>query len=516
MAFNTSYWTYTAMQQYGPPPPMSPYGYGGQSPYGNSYGYGGQNPYGDPYAYGGPSGFGGPGGFGGQQPMQMPQQDQSAGMMAFMNQFFAMIMNTLRTGIGIGNMLPPQTQIPPQTQDPTQMPDPTQTQDPNADLDTNSNTDIMKIVANNQKNIHHTNGRITQKNLKDFLTQNPDLPDSTKAAVQNLIDNPELYNLLCLKGGTTPDEGFRDDALKTDDLGKNLDVDHLETVPDDKVWDTLKSVSDNLNNIDGNKDNGVTLDEIKKVALGQVDDPKLKDPKVQAAALKFMLNDELKKKFDSKTGDAGDGVGTISGDPHFVGDDGEHYDVMGQAGKTYNILSDKDIQFNAQFQAYGNNGATTIGKAGIQVNQHKVELDAGADAPTVDGKKLEKDKPMDLGNGSTVTWDGTSMKLSTPDYDVTVTENHDGNGNYLDQTIKAKNPYADGVNPHGLWGQTVDKDKAQKNTGHDQGNQGGTVIDGSVGDYETDGLWGTSHNTDYNRFDPNATTDISNDGQGGF
>jgi hypothetical protein len=296
----------------------------------------------------------------------------------------------------------------------------------------------------------------------------------------------------------------------------NLDVDNLDTVDDDKVWETLRNVNDNLKKIDGNTDNGVTLDDMKKVALGQVDDPKLKDPTVQAAALKFMFNDALKKKFDEKMGGTGDGQGQVWGDPHFVGDDGETYDVMGEAGKTYNILSDKGIQYNAQFQAYGGNGATTIGKAGIQMNQHKVEMDAHADAPTVDGQKMEKDKPVDLGNGSTAVWDGANLKITTPEYDITIKKNHDGNGDYLDQDIKAKNPYADGVAPHGLWGQTVDKDKDKKNTGTDKGKQGGTVIDGAYTDYETGDLWGSAKKADFNRFDPNATTDVGSDGAGGF
>jgi hypothetical protein len=291
-----------------------------------------------------------------------------------------------------------------------------------------------------------------------------------------------------------------------------LDIDDLDTVDDDKVWETLRNVNDNLKNIDGDASNGVTLDDIKKVALGQVNDPKLQDPEVQAAALKFMFDDELKQKFDAQMGGTGDGQGQVYGDPHFVGDDGETYDVMGEAGKTYNILSDKGIEYNATFQTYGTDGATTIGQAGIQINQHKVQMDAHADAPTVDGQTMEKDKPVDLGHGSTAVWDGTNLKITTPEYDITIKKNHDDNGDFLDQDLKAKNPYSDGVDPHGLWGQTVDRDKDQKNTGEDKGKQGGTVIDGTYQDYEVTDLW--AYNDKYNRFDPNATTNTDGDGRG--
>jgi hypothetical protein len=62
--------------------------------------------------------------------------------------------------------------------------------------------------------------------------------------------------------------------------------------------------------------------------------------------------------------------------------------------------------------------------------------------------------------------------------------------NYLDSTVKLLgSPFADNVKPHGLIGQTADGIAGLKNTGIDQGKQGGTVIDGSIVDYEVQDLF---------------------------
>jgi hypothetical protein len=265
--------------------------------------------------YGPPAGYGAPGGFGGSPYMlpPAPQQDSSVSLMPMISQFFGMMMNMLVGVLGANGQPEPQpTELPDGTQnlpdtDPT---DDSGNDDPNEGLDTNRNSDILQIVADNADDIPHRNGRITEKDLKDYLKDNPDLPDSTKEAIQNLVDNPELYNLLCLKSGNTAKQGFSTDVLDDSTDWDNLDIDELDSVDTDQVWDTLKGVNDKLKNIDGDASNGVSLEDIKKVALGQVDDPKLQDPEVQAAALKFLMDQDLQDGFKETDGFTGDGPAT--------------------------------------------------------------------------------------------------------------------------------------------------------------------------------------------------------------
>jgi hypothetical protein len=230
-------------------------------------------------------------------PPQTSQSDASMGlMMGMMSQLFSVVMNLLVSGSGGGAIDGNQN-------DPNN-------DDPNEGLDTNKNSDVLQIVADNADDIPHRNGKITEKDLKDYLKDNPDLPDSTKKAIQNLVDNPELYNLLCLKSGNTAKQGFSTRVLSDSTDWDNLDIDELESVDDDQVWDTLKGVNDKLKNIDGDASDGVSLADIKKVALGKVDDPKLQDPEVQAAALKFLMDQDLQDGFKETDGFTGDGPAT--------------------------------------------------------------------------------------------------------------------------------------------------------------------------------------------------------------
>jgi hypothetical protein len=186
-----------------------------------------------------------------------------------------------------------------------------------------------------------------------------------------------------------------------------------------------------------------------------------------------------------------------------VGFDGEKYDVMGQPGKTYNMLSDQGIQYNTTFAKWGNQGATTIDKAGIQVGDSKVAFDRSGDPPTVDGQPMEKGQEAKLDNDGTANWDGQKLTVKTKEYtiDLQVKDQDNANGATMESnvTINDGGPFSDMVAPHGLLGQTADGVDGKKNTGHDQGKQGGTVIDGTVDDYEEADLW--SHSDKFSRFD---------------
>lgn len=68
-------------------------------------------------------------------------------------------------------------------------------------------------------------------------------------------------------------------------------------------------------------------------------------------------------------------MGKTWGDPHFVGADGELYDVQGKAGTIYNIVSDQGLQVNALFGAWNNSETMTVmKKLGFSVNGHKLEV----------------------------------------------------------------------------------------------------------------------------------------------
>jgi len=55
-----------------------------------------------------------------------------------------------------------------------------------------------------------------------------------------------------------------------------------------------------------------------------------------------------------------------AGDPHFTGFDGQHYDVMGEPGKLFNIISTPHFQCNCRFTAL-DNGSTIIDQCGLKL-----------------------------------------------------------------------------------------------------------------------------------------------------
>jgi hypothetical protein len=193
--------------------------------------------------------------------------------------------------------------------------------------------------------------------------------------------------------------------------------------------------------------------------------------------------------------------GAYEGDPHLTGFDGEKYDVMGQSGKIYNMLSDKNFQYNTAFMALGPTGNTAIGNAGILVGIDQLGFDAKVGIPTLNGTALAVNKKATLADGtSTALWDGTTFTVDSPEYEVALKLQKEFGTQNLQSTIKLLgSPFADDVKPHGLLGQTADGVAGNKDTGTDQGNQGGTVIDGSINDYEVNSLFDTSFKN-FNRF----------------
>lgn len=197
--------------------------------------------------------------------------------------------------------------------------------------------------------------------------------------------------------------------------------------------------------------------------------------------------------------------GKIVGDPHFVGLEGEKYDVMGNDKKFYNILSDNVIQYNARFDAYEKyqKGGTVIGQAGIQVGTDRIFFDRYSKVPTFNGEPMTPGQrvplPGSIGGNGFVEWDGAKVTVNSGEYTIVLGIGAKDGEITSDVRINEGGAFADGIMPHGLLGQTADGVQGLKNNGQDLGKQGGTVIDGSVDDYEVSDIWGVTANA-YNRF----------------
>lgn len=187
-------------------------------------------------------------------------------------------------------------------------------------------------------------------------------------------------------------------------------------------------------------------------------------------------------------------TGTITGDPHFKGGDGGKYDVQGQAGKTYNLLSDSGLQFNGRFDAWGGGGATVVGETGLTVagpyGQSQVNFSKDGTA-TVNGRELQDGQTVPLADGGTATKQGNKLIIKTAEgYEITQSTHGSRHGNYINTEVKtgSHGVATDGVLPGGLLGQTFDPDSAARNGAKGAGAQGEGAINGHVTDYEVDSL----------------------------
>ncbi|AGT08872.1 VWD domain-containing protein [Paracoccus aminophilus] len=201
------------------------------------------------------------------------------------------------------------------------------------------------------------------------------------------------------------------------------------------------------------------------------------------------------------------GTARIWGDPHFIGADGDKFDIQGEAGKTYNLLSDKGFQMNGTFEKWGNDGATVVGKVGITAGSNYVQVDKSGNA-TVNGKELKDGERVELRDGGFALRKGNEVTVQRGEWEV----KFQTLGDHIDMDIKTENAIADGVLPHGLIGQTFDGDGQARRGDEGSGAQGGGAIaraDGSMsqaGDkdavksYEVAALWDTTfqtHNVDH-------------------
>lgn len=185
--------------------------------------------------------------------------------------------------------------------------------------------------------------------------------------------------------------------------------------------------------------------------------------------------------------------GKIIGDPHFYGADGGRYDVQGEAGKTYSLLSDSLLDFNGRFDAWGNNGATVVGETAINVSSmggsefSSVTFTKDGVAK-VNGQQLEDGESVLLADGGSATLQGNKLTVKTIEgYTIVQEAKDNSNGNYINTEVKkgALGVATDNRLPGGLLGQTFDADNEAKNGKRGAGAQGEGAIAGVVGDYET-------------------------------
>lgn len=171
------------------------------------------------------------------------------------------------------------------------------------------------------------------------------------------------------------------------------------------------------------------------------------------------------------------GKGWVWGDPHFKGEDGGFYDVQGESGKTYSLLSDNDLQVNALFIPWElHEGSNMMGAIGITSASDQIVADL--QETRVNGVVIEAGQTIELEN-CTVTYDGQYTTVTTSEYELELNRR----SGWYDMKLESLDPFSDNVAPHGLWGLTVDADTDPrdgdfyKNDGWDYSLQGGGAID---------------------------------------
>ena len=200
------------------------------------------------------------------------------------------------------------------------------------------------------------------------------------------------------------------------------------------------------------------------------------------------------------------GTARIWGDPHFIGADGGQFDVQGQAGKTYNLLSDRGFQMNGRFDAWGSGGATVVGEVGITAGTNYINVEKTGKA-VVNGHVLKDGERVALRGGGYAEKNGSEVTVKSGEWEVNFQTQRD----HINMDIKTQNAVADGVRPHGLIGQTFDGDGKARNGDKGAGVQGGGAIEdvhghiaragdtSAVKSYEVAALWDTNfqhHNRD--------------------
>ena len=166
--------------------------------------------------------------------------------------------------------------------------------------------------------------------------------------------------------------------------------------------------------------------------------------------------------------------GLFWGGQHVVGGDGGTYDVQGEAGKVYDLLSDTGLDFRGQFESWGDDGLTVIGETGLTVGEGlgsdyiNFRKDGSA---RINGQLMEAGLIYDLADGGTAILENGQLTVTTAE-GYTICQQADGSSIDFDVTT-GENGVDNGQLPGGLLGQTFDADDTARDG----------AIDGDVADY---------------------------------
>jgi len=82
---------------------------------------------------------------------------------------------------------------------------------------------------------------------------------------------------------------------------------------------------------------------------------------------------------------------SITGDPHFVGLDGEKFEFIGIPNTWFNIITSKNMQFNALFKSACENKTnfTALASIAVKINGHEFFVDNEGNSSTFDGLPMK-------------------------------------------------------------------------------------------------------------------------------
>lgn len=168
--------------------------------------------------------------------------------------------------------------------------------------DPKSNSGALAILDEYASKLPAKNGKVKLSDLKKFVKSPPeDVPEEVVQAAKTLTENDGLYDLLCAKSNSTADKGFKLQTLGTDWSKTKTDIDNLEGVDDDVEAITILKKNVFKTGYSYN------MDHIEDIAFGKpngdawsqkIPSSKFKDPEVQAAALRIVVNPDLFEALD--------------------------------------------------------------------------------------------------------------------------------------------------------------------------------------------------------------------------
>lgn len=243
--------------------------------------------------------------------------DTGASLMAFLTAFIGPVMQGIMAPAASVPNVVPQQRTTPTTEVPNgETPDPS-SEEPEITDDPKTNSGALSILNEYCDQIPtKKSGRMTKKDLDKFIKSPPeDAPEELVEAAKTLSNNDNLYNLLVLKSKGTAQTGFKVKDLDTDWEKQGIkDIDSLEDEIEsvDNDEDAVKAVQKNYAAFDAiSSGDGITIDDLKQVALGKVTDKKLKDPAIRGAALRVLNNQQLQDDLDHPDGDTKEADGII-------------------------------------------------------------------------------------------------------------------------------------------------------------------------------------------------------------